>query len=140
MKVCISEIFNRFEDYNEKYLDGVLPTPSFELMKSFKYFGLFECEIGEIYIDDPVIKISENYDYTDEQLRDVIVHEMIHYYLAYTGIDIELSHGSEFKKEAKRLNEEYGLHVTKRFDMSEYRRCPDTSAIGFFFSKISSII
>ena len=136
MKICLSEIINKFCDYNLAYFNGMLPRPKFELMDSFKYFGYFECEPGNGYIDNPVIKISKNYEYTSEQLKNILVHEMLHYYLAYTGEDTKLRHGKAFKTEANRLNEQYRLNITEKINMNEYTRCKDTSAIKYFFAKL----
>ena len=59
------------------------------------------------------------YYFTLKQFEDILVHEMIHYYLAYFGVDKNCSHGREIKKMAKRLNETYGLNITKTLDISQ---------------------
>ena len=51
-----------------------------------------------------------------EELRDVIVHEMIHYHLAYTGEDWRVRHGESFKKMAEELNDEYGLNIQVHYN------------------------
>jgi hypothetical protein len=49
-----------------------------------------------------------------------MVHEMIHYYLAYMGIDVDCTHGSEFKKMANDLNKQYGMNITPTIDLTLY--------------------
>ena len=66
--------------------------------------------------------MTDYYDFTPKQFEDILVHEMIHYYLAYFGLDKSCSHGCEFKKMAKRLNETYDLNITKYLDISQYKK------------------
>ena len=136
MKVCISEISYKFNQYNREYFGGILPRPSFELMDSFNTFGLFECDFYGDEVDNPVIKISQNYDFTSEQVRDILVHEMLHYYLAYTGQDTRVRHGRAFLREAKRLNDTYGMNISSKINKDEYSATEESSSIRRFFSKL----
>ena len=45
-------------------------------------------------------------------MRDVMVHEMIHYYTAWNRIKDNGSHGRQFWRIAKEFNERYGLNIT----------------------------
>ena len=114
-------ILGHFFEYNNEYFDGILPIPNIELMESFHTFRFFECEFDEDdSIVNPTIKISTNYDYSESQLRDILVHEMIHYYLAYVGKDVMVHHGKEFKKMAKDFNLNYGMNISTTIDETEY--------------------
>ena len=94
-------IFTFFHLYNFDYFDNKLPTPNFKVKHSYRTLGFFSCEYDEDgYMFNQTIEISDNYDYTESQLRDILVHEMIHYYLAYKGIDPQCNHGREFNKMA----------------------------------------
>ena len=42
-----------------------------------------------------------------------MVHEMIHYYLAWNRVKTKKYHGKEFMEIANGLNEKYGLNITK---------------------------
>ena len=44
-------------------------------------------------------------------MRDVMVHEMIHYYIAWNRIKDNGSHGRQFWHIAKDFNEKYGLNI-----------------------------
>jgi predicted SprT family Zn-dependent metalloprotease len=79
--------------------------------------------------------MTDYYDFTPKQFEDILVHEMIHYYLAYFGIDKSCSHGREFKKMAKRLNQAYGLNITKTLDISQYKRRKGTPSISYWLAK-----
>ena len=76
---------------------------------NMEYFG------GELMFPEFELLHSKN-------TCDIMCHEMIHYYLAYTGVDRNCHHGKEFKKMADQLNLNYGLHITKRLDVSKYKK------------------
>ena len=66
---------------------------------------------------------------------DIMVHEMIHYYLAYIGEDMRCRHGRKFKSLAEKLNREYGLHIEKRVDISQYKRRAGTPSLCYWLIK-----
>lgn len=137
MIVVPFDIEERFKKYNFEYFEGMLPMPSFKIIHSFRYFGMFRCEFLEDYtVINPSIEISDNYDYTDAQLKNILVHEMLHYYLAYTGADVKVTHGDVFNREARRLNKSHRLRITETVNMNEYVRREGTSSIKYFFASI----
>ena len=114
-----------FEDCNSKYFEGELPLPEFNLLSSSTTCGYIEWTNGgwgDNNIYDPVISMTDYYDFTESQYIDIMCHEMIHYYLALYGIDRKGSHGKAFKKMAEELNLNYGLHITKRLELSQYKK------------------
>lgn len=125
-----------FRDYNKRYFDGVLPEPDFEITDSFKFFGYFHSNIYNNTTVDPLIQISGNWEYTENQFRDILVHEMIHYYLAYTGRDIVGSHGTEFERMSRALNLNHGLHITPTIDYDGYTRRKGTSFFRYWLARL----
>ena len=125
-----------FRQYNKDYFDGTLPIPKFEIIDSFKYFGYFYSSIFNNTTTNPLIQISGNWEYKDHQFRSIFVHEMIHYYLAYTGKDIESGHGVEFKRMAHEFNRKYGLNITETINYNEYTRRKGTSKIKYWLSQL----
>lgn len=114
-------ILSFFHIYNEKYFNGVLPIPTLRIMHSYRTLGYFHCEIdNDGYILNPTIYISDNYEYTESQLKNIIVHEMIHYFLAYCGKDMKCHHGKEFRKMSQKLNSKYGLNITSTIDLTPF--------------------
>ena len=113
----IYDVMCLFEEYNEKFFNGELMLPRFSLIKDKKIIGRFVCGFDENdNVDDPEILISESYEYTDDKLKDVLVHEMIHYYLAETKQDIRMKHGKAFKLLAEDFNLRYGTNIEKTVD------------------------
>lgn len=117
-----------FTEYNNAFFGGILPYPEFKIRKSYYTLGFFSCNYNDDYsLYNCVLEISNRYDYTEEQFRNVMVHEMIHYYLAYTGKDVKMEHGAEFDRMATKLNREHSLNITSTIDVSEYKKIPSFS-------------
>lgn len=128
-----------FDECNMKYFEGKLPVPMFDLLHSFRTCGYFHCDYEQVWFSKKLynfcISMTDYYDFTPKQFVDILAHEMIHYYLAYFGLDKSCSHGREFKKMAKRLNQTYGLNITKHLDISNYKRREGTSRFAYWFAK-----
>ena len=142
MEVTIELLEQKFSEYNELYFDGKLQTPNFELHKSFKVYGTFKCGLHApgTQFRNPVISISKYYDYTEEQLRDILCHEMLHEKLERSRKEDEDVHGERFLKEAERLNETYGMHITPNpyfVGVKKSKNAPRFSLARLFWSPVS---
>lgn len=109
-----SRLEHLFNTYNEEYFNGVLPIPEFKVIHKKNTFGKFECRVGWRSISRPVIMVTDKYNFTEDQLRDILLHEMIHYYLAYTRKDRIVTHGKAFKEMMNdfNLNEGFDIQIT----------------------------
>lgn len=85
-------------------------------------FEYFKNTKGKAHIKRQTILFSEYYDFDEETFRDIMVHEMIHYYLAWNRVKTKKYHGKEFMEIANGLNEKYGLNITKTLDASSFKR------------------
>ena len=115
-------LISNFHYFNEEYFGGVLPLPKLVIRSSYRTLGYFHCDV-DCYgnITNETIEISDNYDYNESQFRDILVHEMIHYYLLYEGLDTKCKHGKEFKKMANDFNSKYGMNITSTINLNEYK-------------------
>jgi len=113
MRITKEDIKVRFDEYNEKYFGGVLQPCKCHIAKEkSSALGLYNPSfkngktIGHIWIAYYV-------DWTEEDLRDTIVHEMIHHYTqTIEGHKGGLfGHNWRFKRQCKRLKKEYGLNI-----------------------------
>lgn len=130
MLIGKSNIKALFFYYNETYFGGVLPIPEVKVTHSYNVLGQFVCYItndNEHY--DEVLSVSDTYDYTEDQLRDIIVHEMIHYYLVHVKMDLKCSHGKAFKDMADDFNIRYGMNITSTADLDQYKLIEGRSKI-----------
>lgn len=124
-----------FDTCNMEYFAGKLLFPQFELLHSYRTCGYFQYTKGGWFdktLYDTTISITDYYDFTEKQFKDIMVHEMIHYYLAYLGIDRKCRHGKKFKEMAARLNRTYGLHVTPYLDLSKYKKAKDAPKLSYW--------
>jgi hypothetical protein len=114
-----------FWDCNEKYFDNSLPTPWFETVNSISVIGKFEYHKNKRNskkpIRDQVIKMSDCFDYPEKDFIETMVHEMIHYYIAWNRIKVLRSHGRVFMRMANEMKEKYGLNVTKKNGASSFK-------------------
>src|SRR3712207_7148569 len=51
------------------------------------------------------------YDMTERQAQNVLLHEMIHYSIAYTGLRDTAPHGIIFRGMADKLNRDHGWEI-----------------------------
>ena len=138
MVANLANIAEAFDEYNRSYFEGMLPVPMFDLLHSFRTCGYFQYTKGgwlDKTLYDPTISMTDYYDFTEKQFKDIMVHEMIHYYLAYFAIDRRCRHGKKFMEMAERLNKTYGLHIEKILDISKYKRRKGTPALSYWFAK-----
>lgn len=114
-----------FMECNKKYFDGSLPIPYFRLMNNLNTLARFEYNKdrkGKHPIKWQALKFSDCYDFPEKDFREMMVHELIHYYIAWNGIKDNGSHGREFMRIANELNEKYGLNITRSKDASLFKK------------------
>lgn len=121
MIIDCTKIAEAFFTFNYLYFDNILPEPYFKIRHGFNILGYFRYELGAPFGETETIEITDFYDYTINQFRDILVHEMIHYYLYYIGEDTKLRHGKAFKKMARQLNDEFHLDIRVHPDTSKMK-------------------
>ena len=120
MMVFESKLEYLFNIYNKQYFNGVLPIPEFKVIHKKNTFGKFECRVGWRNISLPVIMVTDKYNFTEDQLRDILLHEMIHYYLAYTRKDRIVTHGKAFKNMMNDFNLNEGTNIQITYNKNEF--------------------
>jgi hypothetical protein len=115
MKADVNTLTHIFWDYNKKCFGNSLPTPYIELFDKPGKIARFEYhkngKKAKKPIRNQIIYFSKTYEFNENTMRDVMVHEMIHYYIAWNRIKDNGSHGRKFWRMAKDLNEQYGLNI-----------------------------
>ncbi len=105
-----------FERYNRIIFDGRLPVPRFRLSKARTRLGQMACKRkvsrGRTVYYDFCISLSIYYPLTQDQADDILIHEMIHYSIAYTGMKDTSPHGILFRGMMDNINRRFGRHIT----------------------------
>lgn len=114
MELTINFIAEQFKAINAKHFNNELLTPRFEITHVKRYLGQFDCQYSydsRIFCDF-VIRVSDMYDRSEEDIINTIAHEMIHLYIRQNKIrDTRAHHGRVFYSIANRLNREGGFHI-----------------------------
>lgn len=139
MEITVEILEEKFDEYNELYFGGRLWWPDeFRLHKSFRCFGWFSCNKHSpgSRLRNVKISISMYYDWTEEHLRNVLVHEMLHYKIESSRNIDKDPHGPRFLKEAAEMNEKYGLNIEvhpRLYGLKVSASAPKHSLARFFF-------
>lgn len=137
MIATVDNMTENFKIYNKLYFEDRLPLPKFEVMHTYRMSGYFIFDpVKKGRIRHKKIYMTDYFDFTEEMYRNVLVHEMIHYYIAYNKIEDNEDHGVKFMKLAESLNRKYGLSITKKIDTSSFKRNEKASKISWFFTKL----
>ena len=112
MKIDKAYLRLKFKEYNKLYFGRKLITPQFTTFLSGRgYLGICYYHKDKSRMK---ISIARNVDWTEETLRKVLVHEMIHLYLFQNvGYRQGNSHGKHFREMAEKIKETDGLVITK---------------------------
>jgi predicted SprT family Zn-dependent metalloprotease len=138
MEISVEYITERFREYNKDVFNHVLPLPQIRLMRSYRYSGRFSCKkpVGRRRLKEPRIEISCYFDWREEDFRNVLLHEMLHYYLAFTHIDNAVTHGEAFLEHAKEINEKHGCNITVLMDTASFKRAAKAPKLSWFFARV----
>ena len=116
MKITTDVLAEYFQQFNRDYFGDGLPLPRLVLSHSRTRLGSFSCKSKMTWrgrkLTDLTIRISTYYNMTEWQMQNVLLHEMIHYSIAYTGLKDTSAHGVVFRGMMDNLNRKYGWEIT----------------------------
>lgn len=110
MAITSNKIRSLYIEYNKKYFDGCLYMPKISTYSGDTSMGLFFVRKWKNRTEEEIL-IARNFKLTKEELRDLILHEMIHQYV-YEKYG-KMNHGRHFKRKMKEFNEKYGFDIRK---------------------------
>ena len=108
----------RFDTFNGMCFDGALPRVPIKLSSARSFIGRLVYRPvrnwqGKIVRrEDFVIRISRRFDLPEAEIEDTLIHEMIHYWIAWNGLKDTSTHGRLFREKMKEINSLYGRHLT----------------------------
>ena len=117
MKPTLPYLKEKFAHFNNLIFNGRLPEIPIFLCEVKTFVGQYKSKIKyhpdgrrEHYLH--ALRFSTCFDLPERQLEDVIIHEMIHYFIAYNGLHDRSAHGPLFKALMKSVNETHGRSLT----------------------------
>ena len=115
MIVTIEWMEEWFRRFDHEYFGGKLPVPELGLTHAKTRLGQLAYKRasrwGRTKLYDFKLSMSTYYDMTDRQAKSVLLHEMIHYIIGYTGLKDTSAHGVVFKRLSDKLNSQYGWDI-----------------------------
>lgn len=125
MMVTTEWMKDHFDSYNLQYFDGQLPTPRLLVSNTRTRLGTmtYKCkrQLGRSVLYDFTIRLTNYYALSEEEYADVLIHEMIHLYIAANGIKDNSIHGRHFRKKMAEINAD-GHNITVMKNVSETAR------------------
>ena len=128
MIVTIDWMEEWFKRFDQEYFGGKLPLPELSLTRAKTRLGQLAIKRasrwGRTKLYDFKLSMSTYYDMTEQQAKSVLLHEMIHYIIGYTGLKDTSPHGVVFRGMMDNLNRKYGWDIrvmtsTKGWKVSE---------------------
>ena len=128
MIVTIDWMEEWFKRFDQEYFGGKLPLPELSLTRAKTRLGQLAFKrasrLGRTKLYDFKLSMSTYYDMTEQQAKSVLLHEMIHYIIGYTGLKDTAPHGVVFRGMMDNLNRKYGWDIrvmtsTKGWKVSE---------------------
>ena len=114
----------KFDEFNKLIFGGELPRIPIVLGSATRVVGAFSYKArrnfwGKKEYFDLKLRFSKKFDLPENELEDVIIHEMIHYYIRFKGLKDEGSHGPIYVKIMNEINQKFGRNITIKQDTKE---------------------
>lgn len=119
MTPTIPYIEEKFDAFNKLIFGGELPRIPIVLGGATRVVGAFSCKVrrnfwGKKEYFDLKLRFSKKFDLPENELEDVIIHEMIHYYIHFKNLKDKSAHGPLFKNLMNQINKTFGRKISIR--------------------------
>lgn len=124
MKATIPYVERKFEEFNQLMFGGQLPKLPIELSDAKTFLGMCVYKkkrtlLGKTVCYDFKLRINTRIDLAEAEVEDIIIHEMIHYYIGYNKIVDTSAHGCVFRQLMNGINERFGRHIRVSHKLSK---------------------
>lgn len=109
----------KFDEFNKLIFGSELPRIPIVLGSATRVVGAFSCKVrrnfwGKKEYFDLKLRFSKKFDLPENELEDVIIHEMIHYYIHFKNLKDKSAHGPLFKNLMNQINKTFGRKISIR--------------------------
>ena len=139
MTPTVEYLEERFDTFNEMCFDGALPRIPVKLSGARSFVGRLtyrpvrDWRGRVVRCEDFVLRISKRFDLSEAEIEDTLIHEMIHYWIAYTGLRDSSTHGKLFRAKMKEINKLHGRHLTISHKSTPEEQDRDTHVSTHYF-------
>lgn len=126
MTVTIDFLRSAFADFNLRIFGGRLPEPAFAISDSKGALGQYVRRRDGA--DE--IRVTGRFEMSREQLEDVLIHEMIHYFIRWSGLVDTAPHGTIFRGMMVAVNRVHGRAIGVSARLTDRQRAEATAKSG----------
>ena len=123
MQINTEWIAVNFDRFNKDYFGGRLTPPKFSVNNARTRLGSMAFKWKRSLLKresyEYVIRMSNYYDIHEVEFQNVLLHEMIHYYIAVNRFKDDSVHGTMFRSIAQRINKQ-GWDIVVRTDTRKW--------------------
>lgn len=107
----------RFDEFNTLVFESSLPPVTIKMSHAKSYLGKLQFRRQRSLFritprfTDFVMRFSTMYNLTEAEWEDVILHEMIHYFIASRGVRDTSAHGKIFRRYMADINTRFDRHL-----------------------------
>ncbi len=117
MEVTLDYIQRKFDEFNALCFEGKLQPLPFRLSRARRFLGQVRCSKrrrwnGKWHYYDFEFVVSQRSAIADVDVDDVILHEMIHYYILSNQMQDTSAHGAIFRSVMQDINKRFNRHIT----------------------------
>lgn len=117
MIATLDYIKRKFDEYNTMMFGGRLQPLPFKLSSARTFLGAVTCRRkinadGTRHYYDFEFVISTKVDLPEDVVEDIIIHEMIHYWIFSNQMQDNGPHGDIFKKKMQEINMRFGRNIS----------------------------
>ena len=131
--IFVAEAFRRF---NAEIFRSSLPVPRFALTRARRFQGKLvyrrERTLSGMRCHDFEMRIRTEFNLATEEWEDVVIHEMIHLYVAVEGLADSGPHGHVFRSLMTEINGRHGRKVTVSGHATDEQRDTGHRVTGHF--------
>lgn len=117
MKPTVKYIEKKFDEFNIRMFGGRLPKLPIELSDASTFLG--QCVFQQQRMSDGTmrygnfrLRINTRVDYPEQVIEDTIIHEMIHYFILWSGLIDTSAHGDIFKALMRSINNAHNRNIS----------------------------
>lgn len=117
MKATIEFVERKFDEFNQQIFGGKLPKIPVVLSDAKTFLGQCVCRTrrlpnGSVEKYDFKLRINTRLDLPEREVEDIIIHEMIHYYIGYHQLKDTSAHGQFFRRIMNEINTKLGRNLS----------------------------